>query len=58
MIQELVKFVMNHGGRHHINVVDSIIGRALSPSPDSFRSLNLEDAEDVSRLYLQVKVDL
>lgn len=47
---------MIHGGKHHINIVDTIISNAISPGSDVSPRLNMKDAEDVSNLYLEVKI--
>lgn len=58
ILQELVNFAMVHGGKQHISIVDTIIANAISPGSDESQSLNVKDAEDVSRLYLEVKFDI
>ncbi|KAF3449858.1 hypothetical protein FNV43_RR05937 [Rhamnella rubrinervis] len=53
LLEELVNFAMIHGGKQHISVVDTIIANAVSPESDVSQGLNVKDAEDVSRLYLE-----
>lgn len=55
-MQELIKFVMMHGGSRHLNVVDSVIANALYSGPDLLDAFSQEDVEDVSSLYLQVTI--
>lgn len=43
-----------HGGKKHMDVIDSIIAGALSPKSDGSQGLSAEDAEDISNLYLEV----
>ncbi|XP_048318229.1 pre-mRNA-processing factor 39-2 isoform X1 [Ziziphus jujuba] len=57
LLEELINFAMIHGGKHHINIVDTIISNAISPGSDVSPRLNMKDAEDVSNLYLEF-VDL
>lgn len=57
-MQELIKFVMMHGGSRHLNVVDSVIANALYSGPDLLDAFSQEDVEDVSSLYLQVTIPL
>jgi hypothetical protein len=47
---------MTHEGPRHINVVDCVIANAISPGPGTSQGLNAEDAEDISSLYLEVKI--
>lgn len=54
-MQELIKFTMVHGGRSHISIVDAVISNALYSRPDVLKVFSLEDVEDISGLYLQVK---
>lgn len=49
---------MMHGGKQHISIVDTIIANGISPGSDVSQGLNVKDAEDVSRLYLEVKFDI
>jgi hypothetical protein len=41
-----------HEGPRHINVVESVIANAIS------QGLDAKDAEDISSLYLEVKISL
>lgn len=54
-MQELIKFTMVHGGGSHISIVDAVISNALYSRPDVLKVFSLEDVEDISGLYLQVK---
>lgn len=47
-----------HGGKRHLNVVDSIVAKAISPESGVSDGLNAKDAEDISSLYLEVKISL
>lgn len=47
-----------HGGKRHLNVVDSIVATAISPQSSVSDVLNAKDAEDISSLYLEVKISL
>ncbi|KAJ0016764.1 hypothetical protein Pint_10077 [Pistacia integerrima] len=58
LLEELIKFVMMHGGSRHLNVVDSVIANAVYSGPDVLDAFSLKDVEDVSSLYLQQFVDL
>ncbi|KAL5053685.1 hypothetical protein RYX36_034367 [Vicia faba] len=53
LLEELIKFSMMHGGKKHMDVIDSIIAGALSPKSDISQGLSAEDAEDISNLYLE-----
>ncbi|CAL5214251.1 unnamed protein product [Lathyrus oleraceus] len=53
LLEELIKFSMMHGGKKHMDVIDSIIAGALSPKSDGSQGLSAEDAEDISNLYLE-----
>ncbi|XP_047168631.1 pre-mRNA-processing factor 39-2 isoform X2 [Vigna umbellata] len=52
LLQELIKFSMMHGGTKHMAVIDSIIADTISRS-DGSQGLSVEDAEDISNLYLE-----
>ena len=45
-----------HEGTRHINMVDTVIANAISPGPGIFQGLNGKDAEDISNLYIEVKI--
>lgn len=45
-----------HGGKEDISIIDTIIANAISPGTDVSQGLNVKDAEDVSSLYLEVKI--
>lgn len=47
---------MMHEGTRHINVVDCVIANAISPGPGISQGLNGKDAEDISNLYIEVKI--
>lgn len=47
---------MVHGGRSHISIVDAVISNALYSGSDVLQVFSLEDAEDISSLYLQVNL--
>lgn len=47
-----------HGGKRHLNVVDSIVAKAISPESGVSDGLNAKDAEDISSLYVEVKISL
>ncbi|XP_057419646.1 pre-mRNA-processing factor 39-2 isoform X2 [Lotus japonicus] len=53
LLEELIKFSMVHGGTKHITLIDTIIADALSPRSDESQGLGTEDAEDISKLYLE-----
>ncbi|KAK7359154.1 hypothetical protein VNO77_01101 [Canavalia gladiata] len=53
LLEELIRFLMMHGGTKHITVIDSIIADAISAKSDGSQGLSGEDAEDISNLYLQ-----
>lgn len=55
LLEELIKFTMVHRGRSHISIVDAVISNALYSGSDILQVFSLEDAEDISSLYLQVK---
>ncbi|GAV79580.1 hypothetical protein CFOL_v3_23045 [Cephalotus follicularis] len=57
LLEELIHFVMMHGGPRHMNVVDPIIFNALSSGQGVSQGLGVKDLEDISILYLQF-VDL
>lgn len=43
-----------HGGKEHMDAIDSLITDALSPRSDGSQGLSAQDAEDISNLYLEV----
>lgn len=45
---------MTHEGATHVNIIGSIITDAISPGLDEYESLNAEDRENISRLFLEV----
>lgn len=47
-----------HEGPQHINVVESVVANAIFSSPGESQGLNAKDAEDISNLYLEVKISL
>lgn len=49
---------MMHGGVGQVNVVEPIIIDAISPAPVASQGLGTKDREDISILYLQVKISL
>ncbi|MED6106430.1 hypothetical protein PIB30_004662 [Stylosanthes scabra] len=53
LLEELIKFSMDHGGSMSMAVIDSIIAEAISPRADGSHGLGVEDAEDISHLYLK-----
>lgn len=53
-MQELIKFGMMLGGPRHIHVIDAIVNDVISLGPS--QGMNVKEAEDISCLYLQVKV--
>lgn len=57
-MQELIKFAMMHGGSRHINVVDAVVTDAISPGTNVSQGLSAKDREDISSLYLEVKISL
>ncbi|KAM1235269.1 hypothetical protein ACFX2J_004753 [Malus domestica] len=57
LLEELINFASMHGGKRHLNVVDSIVAKAISPESGVSDGLNAKDAEDISSLYLEF-VDL
>ena len=57
-MQELIKFAMMHGGPRHINLVDAVVANAISPGTDVSQGLSAKDGEDISSLYLEVKISL
>ncbi|KAL5774092.1 hypothetical protein ACOSP7_011649 [Xanthoceras sorbifolium] len=57
LIEELIKFAMMHGGPRHMNLLDSVITKALYSGPGALQGFNVEHVEDISCLYLQF-VDL
>ncbi|ONI10882.1 hypothetical protein PRUPE_4G074100 [Prunus persica] len=57
LLEELINFSIMHGGKRHLNVVDSIVATAISPQSSVSDVLNAKDAEDISSLYLEF-VDL
>ncbi|XP_072069439.1 uncharacterized protein [Arachis hypogaea] len=54
LLEELLKFSMVHGGSMSMAVIDTIIAEAISPRPDGSQGLGVEDAEDISNLYLKL----
>lgn len=54
-LQELINFAMMNGGKQHINVIDSVVTRAISQESGVCNGLNAKDAEDISSLFLEVK---
>jgi hypothetical protein len=57
-LQELIDFTMMHEGPRHINVVEPVIANAISQGPGVSQGLDAKDAEDISSLYLEVKISL
>ncbi|PRQ29351.1 putative tetratricopeptide-like helical domain-containing protein [Rosa chinensis] len=57
LLEELIKFAMMNGGKQHINVIDSVVTRAISQESGVCNGLNAKDAEDISSLFLEF-VDL
>lgn len=57
LLEELIKFVMTHQGPSQVNLLDSIVARAISPSTDGSQGLDSKDQEDISSLFLEF-VDL
>ncbi|XP_073226413.1 uncharacterized protein [Cicer arietinum] len=53
LLEELIKFSMMHGGKEHMDAIDSLITDALSPRSDGSQGLSAQDAEDISNLYLE-----
>ncbi|KAG4999989.1 hypothetical protein JHK87_021061 [Glycine soja] len=53
LLEELIKFLMMHGGTKHMAVIDSIIADTISPRSDGSQGFSAEDAEDISNLYLE-----
>lgn len=49
---------MMHEGPKHRNVVESVIADAISSGLSVSQGLNAKDAEDISSLYLEVKISL
>lgn len=55
-VQELISFATTHGGREHLNAVETVMANALYSGPTGSTILNARDAEELSNLY--IKVDL
>ncbi|KAG5015476.1 hypothetical protein JHK85_021612 [Glycine max] len=53
LLEELIKFLMMHGGTKHMAVIDSIIADTISPRSEGSQGFSTEDAEDISNLYLE-----
>ncbi|OVA01421.1 RNA-processing protein [Macleaya cordata] len=53
LLEGLVNFEMMHRGPWKINVVDSIVGHAISPGLNVSQGLSTKDCEDISNLYLE-----
>ncbi|KAK7247229.1 hypothetical protein RIF29_42107 [Crotalaria pallida] len=53
LLEELIKLSMVHGGPMHMAEIDSVVADAISPRPDGSQRLSAEDAEDISKLYLE-----
>lgn len=49
---------MTHQGPSQVSLLDSIIARAVSPSTDGSQGLDPKDQEDISSLFLEVRVNL
>lgn len=49
---------MTHQGPSQVSLLDSIIARAISPSTDGSQVLDPKDQEDISSLFLEVRVNL
>ena len=54
LLQELIKFAMMHEGAKQVDLIDSIIGHAISPSSEGTSGLALKDREHVSSLFMEV----
>ncbi|XP_027089219.2 uncharacterized protein [Coffea arabica] len=57
LLEELIKFAMMHEGAKQVDLIDSIIGHAISPSSEGTSGLALKDREHVSSLFMEF-VDL
>lgn len=49
---------MNHEGMEHIHVVETVIANALYLPSSESQVLDSKDGEDISNLYLKVKLYL
>ncbi|CAA0832913.1 Tetratricopeptide repeat (TPR)-like superfamily protein [Striga hermonthica] len=53
LLEELINFAMTHEGPSHVNVIDPIIGDAISNGVYEYRGLSAKDQEDISNLFLE-----
>ncbi|GER26016.1 pre-mRNA-processing factor 39 [Striga asiatica] len=58
LLEELIKFAMTHEGPSHVNVIDPIIGDAISNGVYEYRGLSAKDREDISNLFLELDVSM
>ncbi|XP_074307984.1 uncharacterized protein LOC141642899 isoform X3 [Silene latifolia] len=53
LLKELLHFSSMHDGAKQVNLLDSLIARALTFGPDASGDLSMKDREQISTLYLE-----
>ncbi|KAK9056019.1 hypothetical protein SSX86_027106 [Deinandra increscens subsp. villosa] len=53
LLEELINFALMHEGSKHLDLVDQVIGTAITCGSDGSRGLSSKDREDLSKLYLK-----
>lgn len=53
-MQELILFALLHDGAREVELLDSLMARALALETDGSGGLSNKDQEDISILYLEV----
>ncbi|KAI4372039.1 hypothetical protein MLD38_010324 [Melastoma candidum] len=53
LYEELIRFAITHGGREHLNAVETVVANALYSSPTDSKLLDARDAEELSNLYIK-----
>ncbi|KAL6544901.1 hypothetical protein OROMI_023763 [Orobanche minor] len=53
LLEELIKFAMTHEGASQLNIIDPIIGDAISTGLDEYGGLSARDRENISHLFLE-----
>ncbi|MFS7931744.1 putative tetratricopeptide-like helical domain superfamily [Helianthus anomalus] len=53
LLEELINFAMLHEGSKHLDVVNDVVGTAITCGSDGSQGLSSKDREDLSKLYLK-----